>query len=1092
MLTVHRDSRTEVLADKLARTLEQTRPQNPLAPQTIVVAHLGLRRWLLGEFARGDRRGIAANFDMILPWRWLECTARALLGDAALIDGAWRADSLRWHILAALPALDSAPLRAYLAGDDGERRRFQLADHLAGIYTQYLIYRPDWILGWERGAERDDWQAELWRRLRRSIAQPHRAQRRETLLAALASRGDGESLPLHMFGASHLAPDVLDSLHVLSVHRPVHLYFPDPCRQYWADFTTQRELLKRQPDGADLYYEIGHPLLVSLGRMAQDFFIQLDARGVELGGDESAIDPPQSLLGAVQASIRDGDPALVAGVARGDDASLRVHACHARLRELEVLKDALLGFLADNADLQHRDIVVMAPDIAAYAPYLGAVFGEPAQYAEDRAHIPWHLADVGLAHSHPLFAAFSSVLDLAESRFAVSQIMDFLDVPAFARSFGIDAGARETVERLLRGAHIAWGLDAAMKAQAGAAALDENSWAFGFDRFYAGLIAGNDSGGELLEGILPLPGVGGGDGEVVGRLDQLLGALRRARDGFATPRSLLSWRDWLLELVDGLFMADVRDDGETRALETLRRILAAFGDQADAAGREALSWRVVREAVRGELDKVSERQPFLLGGVTFCGLVPQRSIPFRVVCVLGMNEGEFPRQSGDAGLNRMRKEPRRGDRDTRHEDRQLFLEALMAARECLHVSYIGEGVQDGKRRNPASPLAELLQFLDQQHGGADAEPARPWLIRHPLQPFDVRYFDGGDPRLFSFNAAFAQEATPVAGMPFIDIGLPSSAMPAAPREVALAWLKKFWRDPARAQLRDDAGLSLDALDSDSWPDREPLDAKLDRRDGVERRLLWAALASGAAQLPPLAPDFLARSGVLAAGAAGARAYAQARDQVQALLAAARKTLGAQPQALEQAIDVDLDGIRLTGSVGVWRGGDGSIHLFGAKPGGEAKVGDMVQFYIDFAAAKLAGNIAGLFLESEKKKDGSWVARPPKLLEAILRQNERELRSGLRQLIDLAQTPGLLFPPYTAWDWLKSTPQAREANARKRWEGGEFGPASERIFSGYAALVARDLDFLDAGSPAHARFASACAAVAGVLDPQRRVLARSAA
>ena len=1087
-LIVHRDSRTEILAERLADELECARPENPLAAQTIVVAHLGLRRWLLGEFARRGDKGIAANFDMILPWRWLERTARSLLGDEALIDGAWRTDALRWHILAALPSLDSAPVRAYLAGDDGERRRFQLADHLAGIYTQYLIYRPEWILGWERGVDRDDWQAELWLRLRRSIAQPHRAQRRQALLAALAARGDGESLPLHVFGAIHLAPDVLDSLHALSAYRPVHLYFPDPCRQYWADFKTQRELLQRQPDSDDLYYEIGHPLLVSLGRMAQDFFIQLDARGVELGGEETADDPRESLLGAVQASIRDGDPdVVVAGVAKDADASLRVHACHARLRELEVLKDALLGFLADDDELQHRDIVVMAPDIAAYAPYLGAVFGEPAHYAEDRAHIPWHLADVGLAHSHPLVAAFSRVLDLADSRFAVSEIMDFLDVPAFARRFGVDAGARESVERLLRGAHVAWGLDAPMKAQAGAAALNENSWAFGLDRLYAGLIAGNDSGGQLLDGILPLPGVGGGNAEIVGRLDQLLGALRRARDAFATSRSLLAWRDWLLELVDDLFVADVRDDGETRALESLRRTLAALGDQAGAAGREALSWRVVREAVRGELDEVSERQPFLLGGVTFCGLVPQRSIPFRVVCLLGMNEGEFPRQGGDGGLNRMLEKPRRGDRDTRREDRQLFLEALMAARERLHISYIGEGVKDGKVRNPAAPLAELLQFLDTQCGLAKKYDPRPWLIRHPLQPFDVRYFDRSDPRVFSFDASFAQLTAPLSGMPFVVLGSASSETPAPPREISLTWLKKFWRDPAKAQLREGAGVSLDALDADTWPDREPLNAKLDRRDGVERELLFDALATGAAGLPPEAPNWLARSGALATGAAGARAYAQAREQAEALLAQARQTLGVRPEAFTQAVELDLgDGILLTGSVDAWRCDDGSVRVFGAKPGGRAKVRDMLQFYIDLAAVKLAAGAAGLFLECEKKKD-MFQARQPKLLDAILGQDDGELRAGLRQLVDLANAPGLLFPPYTASAWLDATPAARLGDARKRWEGVDFGPSGESVFSAYVALAARDLDFLDTLSPQHARFVRDCAAVASVLDPQRSVL-----
>jgi exodeoxyribonuclease V gamma subunit len=1097
-LIVHRDSRTEVLAQRLVAALAGTRPRNPLAAHTIVVAHPGLKRWLLAEFAQ--QRGIAANFDMLLPWQWLQRCARVLLGDEALIDGAYRAESLRWRIHALLPALAVAPVRAYLHGEDGERRRFQLADHLADLYTQYLIYRPDWIARWEQGADGDEWQAQLWRRLRESIAAPHRAQRRAALLAALAQRGDGETQPLHVFGVSHLAPDVLDALHALAAHRDVHVYFPDPCRQYWADLKRPRELLALQPNGGpsspsmasealgllpgeDLYYEIGHPLLVSLGRMAQDFFIRLDELGVELGGEEDREAPPQHLLQAVQSSIRDCDVAILAGdSARAADASLRVHACHTRLRELEVLKDSLLGFLADDAELQHRDIVVMAPDIAAYAPYLRAVFGEPARYEADRTRIPWHLADVGLTSAHPLLAAFTRVLDLAQSRFTISEVMDFLDVAAAARRFGIDADARVAIERRLRSAHVAWGLDAAMKENAGGAAVDQNSWAFGFDRLYAGLVAGDDRGDELLDGILPVAGMGGGEGEAIGRLQVLIDVLRRVRDGFSVARSLGAWRDWLIAQLDVLF--DVRDEAESAAFAALRRALARLGEQAEAAGHDALPWSVMREAVRAELGKVSERQAFLLGGVTFCGLVPQRSIPFKVVCLLGMNEGEFPRQGGDAGLNLMLREPRRGDRDTRREDRQLFLEALMAARERLHISFVGEGVRDGKRRNPAAPVAELLQFLDERHDITDKDTARPWLIRHPLQPFDARYFDNSDERVFTFDPTYEALPPRVAAMPFVDALASRDFAPAC--ELQLAWLKRYWRDPARAQLRDEAQLSLDALDADTWPDREPLDAMLDRRDGVERKLLRAALANGASELPAQVPDWLARSGAIASGAAGERAYAQARERAQAVLAQAREFLD-DVEPFVQLVELDLGyGIRLSGSVDAFRRSDGCVCVFGAKPSGRAKIGDMLQFYIDFAAAKLAGDATGLFVQCEKTKGKPASAGPPKLLDAILLQERDQLRAGLRRLVDLTSNPDLLFPPYTASAWLYATPQSREDVARTSWEGA-FLPGERSYTPGYAALIARDRDFLDVASPAHVQFLAAVQAIASVLDPQRRVL-----
>jgi exodeoxyribonuclease V gamma subunit len=612
----------------------------------------------------------------------------------------------------------------------------------------------------------------------------------------------------------------------------------------------------------------------------------------------------------------------------------------------------------------------------------------------------------------------------------------------------------------------------------------QNSWAFGFDRLYAGLIAGDDTDDVLLDGILPVPGVSGGDGEAIGRLHRLLDALHRMREGCAASRPLSAWRDWLIEQADALF--DVREEREAAAFEALRRALLNLGDQAKAAGAGALPWSVMREALRGELAKVSERQPFLLGGVTFCGLVPQRSIPFRVVCLLGINEGEFPRQAGDAGMNRMADAPRRGDRDTRHEDRYLFLEALMAARDHLHISYIGEGVQDGKLRNPASPLAELLQFLDAEQGVGD-DASRAWLVRHPLQPSDDRYFDRRDPRLFTFDRSFADAAARTTEQPFVDVA-ESSAEPPATRDVSLSWLKRFWRNPAKAQLHDDVGLSLDALDVETWPDREPLKASADRRERVEQQLLHDALAAGNWELPATAPDRLARSGALAAGAAGELAYAQVRERTQAVLDCARKLLGARPEAFVQTVDLQLgEGIRLSGSVDAWRS-DGGVRVFAAKPNGSAAFNELLPFYIDYAAARLSCAATGLFVEHEESN--KTPIRTPKLFAEIAEQDDDQLRRGLRRLVELAATRAL-FPPYTAWNWLKSTPATRAANARKRWEGGDFGPAGERDFSAYAALMARDVPFLHPDSSAHERFAATAAAVAAVLDPRRQVLLKGA-
>jgi exodeoxyribonuclease V gamma subunit len=1126
-LIVHRGSRTERLADELARQLEVQRPANPLTAQTVVVAHPGLQRWLLGRFARRHgshaEHGIAANFDMILPWQWFERSARRVLGDEALVDGAYRHELLRWRLLMALPTLKSAEISAYLAGDDAARRRFQLAEHLAGVYTQYLLYRPDWILAWEqpgahdRSSSHHDWQAVLWRQVQAAIQRPHRARRSVALLDALATEAVPPAMPLHVFGISHLPPDVLQALQVTARRTPVHLYFPDPCREYWSDLRSRRFQLKQAGDPEALYYEIGHPLLVALGRIAQDFCITLDAcDATELRDplDEAEPQPDaHTLLARLQSSIRCLQPDLVGAPVRErstdatglqallptlrHDASLRVHACHTRLRELEVLKNALLRCLADTPDLQHHDIVVMAPDISAYAPYLAAVFGESAKYREQRAHVPWHLADVGLARLHPLLGAFAQLLDLAESRFTVSDVLDLLDVPALARRFAIDAAARNTLEPWLHRARVAWGLDATMKAEAGAEAIDANSWQFGLDRLYAGLIVGDDGEDRLLDDILPLKGVSGGATEALGQLDRLLGELRRARAAFALDRPLAEWSEWLLQLIDALFLADSRDETESHALDSLRRLAADLGNQAAETGLAAnLPWSVVREALRGALGAVPERQPFLLGGVTFCGLVPQRSIPFRVVCLLGMNEGEFPRPGQDAGINRIPGHPRPGDRDTRNEDRYLFLEALMSAREVLHVSYIGEGVRDGKPRNPAAPLAELLQFLDEQHGIAgDDRSHRPWLVHHPLQPFDARYYERAadgqprhDPRLFSYDPAFVAIPANRAQPRFLDTQ--AAAPTSSTDEVSLEALHRFWRDPAKAALLRGQGISLQALDDTGWPDREPLETGLPHVERIDRQLLFEALADGTPGFPEEPPAWLARSGLLAGGAIGERTWNDLSAQLQPLLEGARPLFAdGRARNLPQAIDLDLgDGLRLTGTVArVFHGAAGAPLLFDVQAARTAGLKDLLGYYIDWAALQLSqpGVVQGEYLEPGTK---TQPVRRAGLLQTIHAQDADQLRQGLRTLIEAshrAEQQPLLFFPKTALAWALAKPDERAHKARVAWEGDGHNQVGERDYApGYAALLTRGLDLFDPAGPDHAAFVNATRLVCGVLDPER--------
>jgi exodeoxyribonuclease V gamma subunit len=1094
-LTVHRASRTERLADELIARLRAHKPSAALASQTIVIPHVGMRRWLLQSIAKSTPRGIAANIDTQLPWQWLQTTARRVLGDAALVGGDYNADVLRWHVHAALGSVSSPVLDAYLTGQDSARRRFQLAARLTDVFSQYLVYRPDMILRWERGDSRDDWQAQLWRRVRAGIETPHRAERLPALLEALQRRGDGETEPLHVFGVSELPPDVLASLRALATHRDIHVYFPDPCRQYWTFLRPKRAILL-QEDAEALYFEVGHPLLASLGRVGQDFSLALD----DADDHRDPLDddlPPTKIhhrLHAVQESIRHLQPDLVrdtyASPDPRTDASLRVHVCHTRLRELEVLKDQLLGFLADDPTLQPRDIVVMAPDIAAYAPLLPSLFGDAARYADGSGAIPWHLADVALARTHSLFDGFARVLDLPDSRFKVSDVLDWLDIAAVARRFAFDAGARESVEPWLRRAHVAWGLDADMKGETGAAAIDANTWSFGFDRMYAGWLIGNDDASSLIvDGdIAPLSGVSGNSADVIGKLDRLIGTLRSLRDGMRAERTLSAWSEWLVGAIDAMFLADTRDDREDDAMDTLRKIANSLQSQGDAIGAdETFAWSIVREAIGDALGAIPERQPFLLGGVTFCGLVPQRAIPFRVVCLLGMNAGDYPRSASDGGLNRMIAQPRRGDRDTRQQDRYLFLEALMAARQALHVSYLGEDVAEGGQRNPASPLAELLDYLDEQADIAadDEETDRPWIVRHPLQPFDARYFSSThDPRLFSFDAAQAQRfSNPPSA--FVDFNAQRADAVAETNDVPLQSLVTFWRDPAKATLRDGFGIALDALEADADADTEPLTSKPDRRERLEERLWRDAFSAGLERVPPTPPSWLAYGGLLPAGDLAARAYLRLRERSDALLGAVRESVGAGADAKEvrEPVAVRVGDERIVGTIDrMFRRADGALCLLHTQAS-EVSFKHVLPFFIEWAMLRLSNEKAqssAVFLACDK----SGITTPD-VCKRIAAQNPAQLANGLSELMSMmrlsAQSPPFLIPK-TSWAWANAKDDQRDGKARSAWRGSREQKGEIAYEPSYAALLTRGSGFPDSASRGFAEFVRTNEWIARILDP----------
>ena len=729
---------------------------------------------------------------------------------------------LTWRILALLPELESASefaaVSRYVQGD--ALRRYELAARLAQLYDEYLVYRADWIATWEREPS-PHWQALLWRRLSEAAGVPHRAALHRRLLKALGTKSAPPGLPQRVcvFGAPALPPALLDLFAALGCHGDVHLFVPNPCREYWGDIQREADIarkhLARAPDAA--YLESGNALLASLGQQGRDFVDLVSAIDDErIANADHFVEPGRAtLLSAVQSDILDLTQSATAApkaVIAADDVSIQVHSCHSAMREVEVLHDQLLALFSAAPELEPSDVVAMTPDIETYAPYVEAVFGT----AEHR--IPFNISDRGAEKESSLAATFMALLGLPGSRYDANGVLGILDELSVRRRFGLAEGDLDTVRNWVREAGIRWGIDAAHRTRFGLPATHEHTWRFGLDRLLLGY--GLPGGEErLFAGVLPYDEVEGNVGAALGRFAAFAEAAIALDAQLARARSIAQWGEALHRLVTRFF--DPPQD-RSEELEAVRACVAALTREARAAGHEdAVPLPVMIAALRARLEPPG--RAFLSGGVTFCAMVPMRSLPFEVVCMIGMNDRAFPRVRRRDGFDLMAEDFRKGDRSRRDDDRYLFLESLLSARRHLYLSYTGRHIREDTVVPPSVLVSELLDYVERGYVTDDGTPLRERLTTsHPLQSFSRRYF-AGDAKLFTYSPALARAAATAGRGERLAQRFLTEALPPPEREarsVDLESLVRFFRNPARYLLQTRLSIRLESAD-DEIDAREP-------------------------------------------------------------------------------------------------------------------------------------------------------------------------------------------------------------------------------------------------------------------------------
>ena len=879
---------TEVVSDWLRR-----HPLPPLAEETVLVQSNGMAQWLKLNLAEPEALGIAAGFSFQMPARFLWSAYRTVLGeDRVPRTSPFDKSRLLWRLYRLLPTLlhEDAfePLRHFLDDDGDGRKRHQLAERLADLFDAYQVYRADWLADWEndddrlrRAPDRRDadplppgqhWQPALWRALLADLPEDRRHLSRAAIHEAFVERLDSDTPPpglpprVLVFGISALPQQALEALAAISRHAQVLMLVQNPCKHYWADIVEDRHLLRAQLDGRRRHLSAPpdnpvHPLLAAWGKQGRDFIGLLyghDDPDHYQGAFQNQIDlfldqeGPLTLLRQIQQDVLElsPNPAPTERPVAEADGSLTFSVAHGPQREVEILQDALLARFAEDPELRPRDVIVMVPDIEAYAPHIDAVFGRLER--DDPRHLPYTLSDRSAGAASPLANAVEALLHLPQWRFTAADILDLLDVPALRGRFGIPESALPQLSRWIEQANIRWGLHERQRASLDLPGFEQNSWVFGLRRMLAGYLVGD---GPAWRGIEPLDEVAGLGAELAGRLARLLDTLDHHWRAFREPAPPPRWRQRFGALLDDLFEPEETDDQALDAglRDALNDWLAAC-EQADF--HTPLPITVARRPLLDALNAESLAQRFMAGRINFCTLMPMRAIPFRHVCLLGMKDGDYPRQQqpmdfdlmrhwgapGDDGRRRSQYRP--GDRSRREDDRYLFLEALLSARDSLYISWTGRHARDNSERPPSVLVAQLRDHLDQRWTTDDGAPITERLtVEHPLQPFSARYFHGpgdGEP---APPPTFADEWEPLhrpapAGPDNAPLPPPADSEP-----VAAEALGRFLKQPVAHFFRERLKAGLEQ-DHRTLEDTEPFTL-----DGLDRwqlqdRLLEAARRAG--------------------------------------------------------------------------------------------------------------------------------------------------------------------------------------------------------------------------------------------------------
>jgi exodeoxyribonuclease V gamma subunit len=1080
MLRLVFSNRLEPLLDGLVDSLAEP-PASPFEAQHVVVPSMAMRRTV--ELAVATRLGICANveFSFLGAWLWRQIGRLVPVAENSPFAPA----TLAWRVYAIFGDkrfVDAQPRLAHYLRDADPRMRYDLALRTASLFDHYVTYRQDWLAQWLRGdvvAELDAagdsaaldqrWQAALWRRIATEAGTSRQHPAAEFFAAIAHSEADAlhrAGIPdaVHVFSLPSVPPLYLDMLRRLAHVVDVRVSALNPCREYWFDIVDRRRLSYLSAQGTLDYHEVGNRLLASWGKQRKAQLAMLfDDDGQAVLADERFVrNSAKSLLGRVHNAIldlRDLAPGAADDTA-ADDRSIEVHACHSFTRELEVLHDYLLALFAGRHALRPSDILVVTPKLDDAAPLIDAVFGT----APHGRYIPYVVTGRGKSSVNRVARGLLDLLAVAASRFPASGVTELLQQPIVARRYRIDAAALERIREWIRAAGIRWGVDAKHREQFDLPGLSRHTFDDGLQRLYLGYALpsanSNDTAVAPFDDRLPAGDPEGSDALALGAFYAFVRALERMRVDVLQPKTASAWTTSLLQIVAAL-LAPVGEE-----LEDLREVQSAIGElhaAIEAGGaHDTIPLDVLRTALEAALDD-PVRGGVPSGAVTFATMSGLRDLPYRVVCVLGLNDGAWPRDAHAAEFDLIAEVSRAGDRQRRDDDRNVFLDLVLAARDRLYLSYVGRSVRDNTPLPPSVLVSELLDCLVPALAPANADRdaiatahAR-LVVEHPLQPFSVDAFTGSDPRKRSFNAGYCEalrgpaptgdrdsgtaeplqtrdhHRTPADGESIGDdltdedtIDEPLAPFFTAPlalegdewRTVTLDQLARFFRNPCAALLRR-LRVRLDEVEEE-LSDEEPFVAAFRDRNALVARLLPLYLRG----VPGAEIRAFARAGIeYPPGRLGERLLDRELAQLDGFARALAPTLAIgclDPAEVSIPISIDGETWQVSGAFGNLRPSGFLGNRYDDVRPADYHDGWLVHVFVNLTAPHGVARVT-----TWHSRDGHYVLRPL--------DDAHERLTALLRLYRIGLTEPLHFFPKSAWKYVCSKGDKLKAAAGK-WHG----------------------------------------------------------